>query len=263
MQPRLARIRIFPVKSLDPLEVDRIDVVEAAGLAGDREYALFDAAGDLLTAKRLRDRILSVRAAYQEGGRRVELRSRDGSGSFRLPEDRESIEAWFAERLGQPVTLGRANGLGFFDDRDASGPTIIGNLTLRFVARSFGLEPEECRRRFRANLEFADCEAFAEDSLYGSPGSPVRFRVGDVAFLGVKPCARCIVPSLDSVSGAARHPDFAPRFATMRSRAGYPQGRLAEYGHLYRLAVNTRLAPGQGGKTLAVGDLLEPDGAGA
>lgn len=261
MKPQLARIRIFPVKSLDPLEVDRIDVVEAAGLAGDREYALSDAAGTLLTAKRLRDRILAVRAAYRERGRRVELRSGDGSRSFRLPEDREAIEAWFAERLGQPVTLRRARGLGFFDDRDASGPTIIGNSTLRFVATSFGLEPEECRRRFRANLEFAGFEAFEEDSLYGPPGAPVRFRVGGVEFLGIKPCARCIVPSLDSVSGAARHPDFAPRFATMRSRARYPQGRVAEYGHLYRLAVNTRLAPGQGGKALAVGDVLEPAGA--
>ena len=45
--------------------------------------------------------------------------------------------------------------------------------------------------RFRPNLVVAGCEAFAEDEWK-------QLKVADITFRIVKPCSRCIIPSIDS-----------------------------------------------------------------
>ena len=60
---------------------------------------------------------------------------------------------------------------GFVDDRDASGPTLVGSASLASVADWFNLETEETRRRLRTNLEIAGLEPFEEDSLFGPRAS--------------------------------------------------------------------------------------------
>lgn len=256
MKPHLARIRIFPIKSLDPYEVDRAQLLQGAGLVGDREYALFDADGGLLNAKRLGEALVSVRASYTGNGGCVELRSGAACDVFCLEEDQGRIQEWFGQQLGQAVSFRRDSRGGFPDDEEASGPTLISTASLNAVSRWFGLETEECRRRFRANLEIEGLDPFEEDTLYGPPGRPRRFRIGDVELLGTNPCARCAVPSLDSRTGSLPDPAFARRFSTWRERSRWPDSEIAGYGHFYRLAVNTRVASSHGVRTLRVGDSL-------
>ena len=256
MKPYLASIRVYPIKSLDPLVLQEATIAEKAGITGDREFALFDAQGAVLHAKRLGQRIMSIRARYPRGGRSVELRAGDSCELFDLEADREDLEAWFSRQLRRPVTL-RRNGLtGFVDDRDASGPTLVGSASLASVADWFSLETEETRRRLRTNLEIAGLEPFEEDSLFGPPGQPRRFRIGAVELMGSNPCSRCIVPSIDSQGGSPPDEGFARRFAARREQDRWQGSELDRYGHYYRLAINTRLPPGQGGKTLRVGDEL-------
>ena len=45
-------------------------------------------------------------------------------------------------------------------------------------------------RRFRPNIVVDGCEAFAEDSWS-------QIRIGDMGFQLVKPCARCVMPSIN------------------------------------------------------------------
>ena len=52
---RLAQIVIHPVKSLDGVAVPSAEVLASGALAGDREYALLDAAGYVINAKRSAD----------------------------------------------------------------------------------------------------------------------------------------------------------------------------------------------------------------
>ena len=48
--------------------------------------------------------------------------------------------------------------------------------------------------RFRPNIVVAGCDAFAEDNWRS-------IRIGELEFSVVKPCSRCVIPSLDPVSG--------------------------------------------------------------
>lgn len=256
MTPHLARIRIFPIKSLDPLELEQVEISSGGHLAGDRDFALFDPRGRVLNAKRLGRAILSIRAAFSDGGRVVELRAGSECAEFDMVQGRSDIEAWFARTLGRAVSLHRDAHGGFPDDEEAAGPTVLGSASIDTVAGWFGMPREEVRRRFRANLELAGLDSFEEDLLFGPPGRPYRFRIGDVEFLGTNPCARCAVPTLDSFQGTARGPLSAKRFAALRERHRRRDSEIARYNGYYRLAVNTRLPVGQAGRTLRIGDPL-------
>ena len=256
MTPRLVRIRVFPVKSLDPLELESVGTASGVCLDGDREFALFDAAGRTMNAKRLGAAIVSIRATYMKAGRTIRLAKGRHRGEFDLDADRAGIEGWFGRVLGSRVLLSRNALAGHPDDEVASGPTVVGSASIAAVADRFGLPEEEVRRRFRANLEIEGLQPFEEDLLFGPPGSPRRFRIGEVEFLGTNPCRRCVVPTLDSLDGTAGGRLSARRFAEFRGRHAYPGAHVARYKGYYRFAVNTRLPPGQAGRKLRVNDPL-------
>ena len=256
MKPHLARIRVYPIKSLDPLELDQVGLASGVRLDGDRDYALFDPRGRFLNAKRLGSKILAIRAVFSDHARAVELALGSDSRRFELPGDRAALEAWFGDVLGQPVTLRQDSVAGFPDDEDASGPTVIGSASIDAVAEWFGLGAEEVRRRFRANLEIGDLGPFEEDTLFGPPGKPKAFRIGDVSFLGLNPCRRCAVPTLDSRGDSSVDALSVKEFSALRERHRRAGTSLALYPGYYRLAVNTRIEPLQAGKRLLVGDEL-------
>ena len=52
MAARVARLLLYPVKSLDGQEVESAAVLPNGALDHDRAYALFDADGDVVNAKR-------------------------------------------------------------------------------------------------------------------------------------------------------------------------------------------------------------------
>lgn len=258
MIPQLARIRVYPIKSLDPLELAEVRIPSGVSLAGDREWALLDRQARHLNTKRLGAAVASMRAEYSHGASRVRLRAGSESAEFDLGRDTGPMRRWFARVLDRDVVLARDSTAGFPDDRAASGPTLVSTASLEAVAGRFGLALEEVRRRFRTNLEVAGVEAFAEDLLFGPPGKPHRFRIGDVELLGTNPCRRCVVPTLDSRTGVADGRLTARSFAEFRARHSHPGSDLAPFPGGYRFAVNTRVVPGQSGKCLRIGDALVP-----
>jgi MOSC domain-containing protein len=60
MSARLHRITIYPIKSLDGVAVDEIEVLPACGLANDRRFALQDANGRFINGKRTARSTVSV-----------------------------------------------------------------------------------------------------------------------------------------------------------------------------------------------------------
>jgi uncharacterized protein len=99
--------------------------------------------------------------------------------------------------------------------------------------------------------------AFWEDQLFGEDErSVVRFRIGEVNFEGSNPCARCPVPARDPQT-AADLVGFQKRFTDLRRETLPPWAPAARFDHFYRLAVNTRVAPTETGKTLRVGQILQ------
>ncbi|GAB6066141.1 hypothetical protein JCM9492_12330 [Aquifex pyrophilus] len=50
--PYLFKILIYPIKSLDPVELESVKISEKGSLEGDRNFALFDEEDRIVNAKR-------------------------------------------------------------------------------------------------------------------------------------------------------------------------------------------------------------------
>ena len=291
IMPTLDRIEIYPVKSLDGLDLVECGVLESGGLENDRRWRLVDMDGRVLNAKRspvfhalraefdLDERLVTLwvdpaavaaaalpvadldrlrgLAGHSGGERAAGPLVRD---SFHLVPGQGGPCEWLSEVFGCNVLLQeRADG-GFPDDRDAPGPTLVSTATLVEVARWFGFDLAESRRRFRANLEVGGCDAFWEDTLASParpelqpdlppdlaidpyadlpPPEPREFSIGEARFIATNVCRRCVVPTRDSRTGAVAE-YFRDAFEARRSRGMRADVDPGAWVTLYRLAVNT------------------------
>lgn len=257
MNPHLARIRIFPFKSLDGQDVAEAAVLRSGALVHDREYCFVDEKGAFVNGKQVGEKMIRIRSVFDFGFGQVTLADHDGVATFFPHREHEPIEAWVGERVGVPVRLQHNADGGFPDDANASGPTIVSTASLEAVAAWFDLSLAETRQRFRANLEVAGVPAFWEDRLFGPEGETGRFRIGDVWVEGVNPCQRCAVPGRDSESGVVSPSDFAKSFAEKRRESLPAWAEPSRFDHYYRFAVNTRIPDSEAGKVLEVGDRVD------
>ena len=256
MMPYLAKIVLYPIKSLDGVEVENVSVLTSGALEYDREFAIFDRRGDVVNAKR-HAKIQLLRAEFALLNRAISLQipGNDSPQIFHLDKDRQSLEATLSDFFGFSVTLEQNTLMGFPDDRNCQGPTVISTATLTAVASWFpGVSVEQMRRRIRANIEIGGVPAFWEDRLF-SPQSDetVSFRIGDVCFLGIQPCTRCIVPTRNPDSGESDS-NFQKVFVQQRQASLPDWAALTRFNHFYRLSVNTRLSAASVAKTLQVGN---------
>ncbi|OYR80272.1 hypothetical protein DJ71_15175, partial [Halorubrum sp. E3] len=60
---RLERLRVYPVKGLDGVDVEGVRVLDGGTLKRDREFALFDADGDVVNGKRT-DRVHDLATGF-------------------------------------------------------------------------------------------------------------------------------------------------------------------------------------------------------
>jgi len=295
--PTLDRITIYPVKSLDGVDVTEARVLPSGALEHDRRWQLTDIDGRVLNAKRS-PLFHAIRAEFDLEARLVTLaidplaiQARAIPGVERLasltPETFPLVPGpdgpcgWLAEALSAGVRLEpgaaasasseasasvllleRPDG-GFPDDREAPGPTLVSTASLEEIARWFGFDLAESRRRFRANLEIGGCDAFWEDALasparpglapsladlpgdipadpYATlpPPEPKEFSIGEARFKTTNVCKRCVVPSRSSTTGAVTT-HFRDAFEARRGRSLRPDVDASGWGHRYRLAVNT------------------------
>jgi uncharacterized protein YcbX len=260
ISPRLANIRLHPVKSLDPVHVKEARIGPGGGLEFDRAWALYSVDGQWVNGKRAAA-IHLIRAAYAPDVNSVTLSVPGDSRkiptkTFAFPGDTAAASRWFSDFFEQPITV-RYSPEGFPDDAIANGPTIVSTASLQAVCDLFsGMDVDEARRRFRTTLEIEGVPAFWEDQLFaGEERSAVRFRIGEVNFEGSNPCARCPVPPRDPRTGEII-PGFQKIFSDYRRShipAWCPESR---FDHYYRMATNTRVASSEAAKVLRVGDPL-------
>ena len=173
--PTLDRITIYPLKSLDGVDLAECRVLACGALENDRRWRLVDMDGRVVNAKRTA-RFHPIRAEYDLAERLITLsRWSDGPNepahTFPLSPGPEGPCEWLSEALGMRVLLEERRDGGFPDDREAPGPTLVATESLAEVGRWFGFDLAEARRRFRANLEIGGCDAFWEDTL-ASPARP-------------------------------------------------------------------------------------------
>lgn len=285
--PTLDRITIFPVKSLDGVDLAEARVLPGGALENDRRWQLTDLDGRVVNAKKsplfhairaefaLDERLVTlfvdpaaVAAAAIPGVDRLRALGRE---SFHLVPGADGPCGWLGEALGIGVLLLERPDGGFPDDREAPGPTLVSTATLVEVARWFGFDVAESRRRFRANLEIGGSDAFWEDTLASParpelapamtdpvladlpadpyadlpPPEPREFSIGDVRFKATNVCRRCVVPTRDSRTGAVMA-QFREAFEARRRRGMRADVDAGGWGTVYRLGVNTAAVPAAG-----------------
>jgi hypothetical protein len=261
--PTLARVAVYPVKSLDPHRLDRATVRDHGGLSYDREFAIVDGEGGYVNGKRepATHRLRSRFEPGEEDGRgpTLSLRPNDAAewATFSLADgERAPLAAWLSDYFGYEVAVERDERGGFPDDTHAAGPTVVASGTLGAVGSWFGFDAETARRRLRPNL-VVDAPAFWEDHLYSATDREhvVEFEVGDATFEGVNPCQRCVVPSRDPDTGEET-PGFRRRFVEKRRETLPEWAGDAWFDHFFRLMVNTRVPPETVDEAVAVGETV-------
>lgn len=255
IQPYLAGIYIYPIKSLDALSVTQAKILASGALESDRKFALFDEQGKFVNGKRY-GKIHQIRSSLDLGSRCLSLaiQGAEAPNIFDIDKDRINLESWLSNYFGFFVNIAENSILGFPDDTDSPGPTIISTATLELIASWFpGLTVEDIRCRFRANLEIAGVPPFWEDRLFGEEGELVQFQIGEVVLAGVNPCQRCIVPTRDAITGET-YPNFQKIFVEKRHET-LPDGIVrSRFNHFYRLSVNTRVVASSERMVLHLGD---------
>jgi uncharacterized protein len=238
---RVLELWRYPVKSLQGERVDDVSLT-AAGLDGDRRFAIFDlTTGFGLTARRAPE-LLFASASWRDGA--VEITLPDGS----VAADDDALSSW----LGRPVELRTVeaesrsyeNPIDFEDEvrfgwepfTGASGP-FHDSARARVSLVSTGTLGRWDRRRFRSNVVL---EGEGEDALVGSP-----IRLGDAVVDVVKRIERCVMTTRPQPGGVERDLDV------LRTIARERQACLAVGGLV--------VSPG----VVRVGDALAPADAGS
>ena len=220
-QLRLEQIWRYPVKSLRGSQLESA-VVDARGIRLDRHWMLVDRQGAFLSQRQL-PRMILVETRVEDQALRL---SAPGMQDLLLPGahvgDDVAVkvwrdectarvmdpraDAWLSEFLGvecrlvflppgsvrqvdlnyarQGDQVGFADGFPFLLISQAS----LDDLNRRLPA-PISME------RFRPNLVISGCDAYAEDSWQ-------RIRIGELVFRVVKPCSRCIIPTIDPETGS-------------------------------------------------------------
>lgn len=217
---RLEHLRVYPVKSLDGVDLDIVRITQGGVIDYDRQYALFDA-NDIPITSRRDTRVHDLDTAFdlETHVLTVRVRGIDEEHRFELDNERDAANEWFTDFFDTQVLIRRDVTNGFVDRADA-GPSVVSTASLREVASWYDdVSVDSLRRRIRANVEVSGVPAFWEDPFVGQ--NAPTFVIGDVQFEGVEACTRCVVPERDPDTGE-RTPDFGERFIERR-RATFPE----------------------------------------
>lgn len=253
--PRISRITIYPIKSLDGIALEKAQIVAGGCLEYDREFAFKNEEGRFVNAKKY-PQLISLRSTFDVAHRKVALKGpqdRDWQ-YFDYEEEEAQLCAYMSDFLGIKVDWQQDKEGGFLDIPKMSGLTVVSTASLEAVASHYpNMTLAESRKRFRASIEIEGVSAFWEDCLFDSEGKTVAFQLGEVTVLGISPRERCTVPTHHPETGKVTHA-FAKSFAQYRKAHLPSTSKLGEYGHYYHLAVDCFLPASEVGKWLHVGD---------
>lgn len=237
----LSSLYRFPLKSgsAELLEQERCDEL---GVYGDRRWMVVDAASGKFLTQRMLPGMALLNARWQGDAELLLTAPGMDALAVAVPEEggvergvliwRESLQApdagdaaaeWLTRLLGRPCRLVHLpTSRGIQVDQDYARPgertafsdgfpfLLIGQRSLDDLSARVGQILDV--RRFRPNLVIAGAAPYAEDGWR-------RIRIGDLAFRVVKPCSRCVIPTIDPLSGE-RSPVREPLATLMNYRKG-------------------------------------------
>lgn len=259
----LSAIYIYPIKSLGGISLDKA-ILTDRGLQHDRRWMLVDSSGRFLSQREI-PQLALLQVLLGKEGLVVALKN-NSSEAITLPftlasgpamdvivwEDTctalvadDSINQWFSTRLAMPVrlvympdTTRRAVDPRYAHHQEITSFSdgypllLIGQASLDDL--NSRLSSPVPMNRFRPNLVFTGGDPFEEDRLG-------TFSINHIGFDCVKPCARCLVTTIDQDTAmAAKEP--------LKTLAAYrSEGNKVLFGQ-------NLLAQGVG--TICIGDQL-------
>jgi uncharacterized protein YcbX len=210
----LSEIFIYPIKSLGEISVDSA-IAEERGLKYDRRYLLVDE-NDMFMTQRDFPQLAFLKLSFGEHGFKV-LNTQNNSHIL-IPFESDSkenisvtiwddvckavklsndLDDWFSDAINKKCSLvympddekrivekKYINNEHLVSFADAYPYLIIGQSSLDDL--NARLENPIPINRFRTNFVFSGGKPFEEDNWKD-------FRIGDVNFKAVKPCARCVI----------------------------------------------------------------------
>lgn len=220
---QLSALYRYPLKSASHERLTH-SRVEALGLEGDRRWMLVDETSGRFLTQRLLPQMGRIEARYDASGRlhlrapgqpelAVAVPQADAdlrgviiwSDSLRVPDAGDEAAAWCSAFLGRacrlvqvPESRARQVDTGYAEPgekvafADGFPLLLIGQASLDDLSQRVGWSLEMLR--FRPNLVIEGAEPYAEDSWK-------RIRIGEMEFKVAKGCSRCIVTTLDPLTG--------------------------------------------------------------
>lgn len=219
----LSQIHIYPIKSLAGISLASARM-EERGLQYDRRWMLTDPEGRFMTQRVFTEMAL-LDVALTDRFLRISHRQKDmrpldvpltipdtdplsvtiwDDTCTALPVSTEA-DQWFSAALAQPCRLVYMpdTSVRRVDEKYVAEPLnvsfadgypalLIGQASLDYLNAK--LPAPLPMNRFRPNLVFTGGSPHEEDEWSD-------FRVGEVAFRGVKPCARCVLTTIDQQTG--------------------------------------------------------------
>ncbi|NOT49425.1 MAG: MOSC domain-containing protein [Acidobacteria bacterium] len=286
---RLSEINIYPVKSLKGIGLSA-SIVEKRGLRFDRRWMLTDLDGMFFT-QRETPKMATVEVAVSDEGLTV---SAPGVETIAIPPmpDQGSrrtltvwqsvvdaitydgyVSEWFSDALERKCQLvvmpetSQRHVSELFDTGDdivsfadgypllLIGQASLNDLNERLAEKyhddEYGEHLPLPMNRFRPNVVVEGGEPFAEDHW-------AKIRIGDGIFRVVKPCARCVITTVDQTRGEFDGQEPLKMLASYRLAKDVMPDRLETFG-LNSTAVlfGQNLIPETPGVTIRVGDKVE------
>ena len=236
---RLSQLYHYPLKSGAPQALQS-SWVDGLGLLGDRRWMAVDTETGRFLSQRLVPQMSQVIATYgadqtlilqARGAPTVQVAKPDEqynlrqvsvwSDTLQVPDAGDEAANWLTHQLGRACRLvyvseqqARQVDLNYAQAGDkvafADGfpLLLIGQGSLDDLSARIGTP--QSMLRFRPNLVIEGAPAFAEDQWQ-------RIRIGEVTFDLVKPCSRCILTTVDPLTGQ-RSEDREPLTTLKRYR---------------------------------------------
>jgi hypothetical protein len=222
----LSEINIYPIKSLGGISLQS-SVVEDRGLKYDRRWVLVDDTNTFFTQRDFPEMAL-IRVAIEQDGLRLQHKTKPIEPlliPFEFEHSRtdkvviwddtvngefydKTIDDWFSGILGIKCHLVKMpeSTKRIIDETYAKNKTvsfadaypfmIIGQASLDDL--NSRMEKPLPMNRFRTNFVFTGGQPFEEDHWK-------KFKIGEVMFEAVKPCARCVITTTNQETAERLH----------------------------------------------------------
>lgn len=285
----LSEVNIYPVKSLKGIALTEA-TVEKRGLRFDRRWMLTDPDGMFFTQREV-PKMATVEIAVSDEGLKV---SASGIGAIDVPISPDQgtkqavkvwdsvvdaiayqgpVSGWFSDVLGRNcqlvlmpegserhVSSAFDTGEDIVSFADGYPLLLIGQATLndlndrlleKYHDDEYAVHLPLPMNRFRPNVVVEGSEALEEDGW-------ARIRIGETTFRVAKPCARCVMTTIDQSKGEFDGKEPLKTMASYRLAKDVHPGRFESLGQTANAVLfGENLIPEDPGGVIRLGDRIE------